>query len=271
MFDQSTPDLNSYDVILLNSSAGKDSQAMLDRVFWDCVNGGVDLAKVVVVHSDLGRAEWKGTKELAERQAAAYSLRFLVTTYTGKYGDLLGYIKARGKFPDSKNRYCTSDLKRGPVRKVITQLADEVRERTGQKHVRVLNCLGLRADESPARAKKVAFERDEAASNGRRTVDTWLPIHHWNVAKVWETINNSGVPYHHAYDLGMPRLSCCFCVFAPKDALVIAGRANPELLQEYVDTEAAIGHTFRHKFSIKEVQDAITAGYQPSAVQSWNM
>ena len=69
----------------------------------------------------------------------------------------------------------------------------------------------------------------------------------------------------------MPRLSCCFCIFAPKDALVIAGRANPELLAEYVAVEQEIGHSFRNGFKIAEVQKAIADGYEPKNVQGWVM
>ena len=37
----------------------------------------------------------------------------------------------------------------------------------------------------------------------------------WKVEDVWARIKASGVEHHKAYDLGMSRLSCCFCVFAP--------------------------------------------------------
>jgi len=55
------------------------------------------------------------------------------------------------------------------------------------------------------------------------------------------------------------------------DALVIAGRENPELLDKYVALEKKIGHTFRNKFSIAEVKQAIADGYVPKKVQNWEM
>ena len=58
----------------------------------------------------------------------------------------------------------------------------------------------------------------------------------------------------------MPRLFCVFCVFAPKSALTIAGRHNPDLLDEYVAFEERIGHTFTHTMSIASVRDAIRSG-----------
>ena len=69
--------LNEYDWIVINSSAGKDSQAMTDYVCRLATNNGV-LDRVVLVHADLGEVEWKGTKDLAEQHVKAYGIRFEV-------------------------------------------------------------------------------------------------------------------------------------------------------------------------------------------------
>lgn len=266
--------LESADWIVVNSSAGKDSQAMLDLVVATADRIGVPRSRLVVVHADLGRVEWPGTRELAEEQARHYGLRFEAVhrrTAGGERQTLLEHVRARGKWPSSTARYCTSDMKRGPVRTLLTRLAAETRADGKTTPAVIVNCMGLRADESPARAKKAAWELDEAASNGRRIVYQWLPIHAWTTAQVWDRIRSSGVRHHPAYDLGMPRLSCCFCIFAPRDALVLAGRHNPELLDEYVEVERAIGHRFRVSLSLAEVQAAVEAGEEPATVVSWAM
>jgi 3'-phosphoadenosine 5'-phosphosulfate sulfotransferase (PAPS reductase)/FAD synthetase len=59
-------------------------------------------------------------------------------------------------------------------------------------------------------------------------VDEWLPIHHWTAKQVWRRIKEKGIPYHPVYHLGMPRLSCMFCVLASRAALVLAARLNPK-------------------------------------------
>jgi 3'-phosphoadenosine 5'-phosphosulfate sulfotransferase (PAPS reductase)/FAD synthetase len=150
------PVLTSYHWILVNSSAGKDSQAMLDLVVELATAAGVR-DRVVVVHCDLGRVEWAGTAELAEEQAKHYGLRF--EKVSRPQGDLLDQIEARGMFPSSSARYCTSDHKRGQVRKVLTMLAKELADAGHVGPVRILNCMGLRAEESPARAKLDGFVR----------------------------------------------------------------------------------------------------------------
>ncbi len=175
-------------------------------------------------------------------------------------------------WPDAARRYCTSDHKRAQVYKVLTKLTAETRSASAGRRVRILNCLGIRADESPARSKKSPFSFDKMASNGRRHVDTWLPIFDWTVETVWERIRMSGVRYHKAYDLGMPRLSCCFCVLGNRDALLLAGHHNKALLAEYVRVEEKIGHTFRKSLPIVQIQRAVEAGEQPKGkISTWCM
>jgi 3'-phosphoadenosine 5'-phosphosulfate sulfotransferase (PAPS reductase)/FAD synthetase len=192
--------LAEYDVILINSSGGKDSQAMIDEVCTLASAAGV-LHRVTVLHCALGHVEWPGTSELARTQAEHYGVRY--EERHREQGLLLDQVRHRGRWPSSSARYCTSDQKRGPARKLITQLVAEL----GDLHrpARVLNCMGLRAAESRARLKKARLSRDEAASSGRRTVDTWLPIRDWTEEQVWQRIHASGVPYHPAYDQGMTR------------------------------------------------------------------
>lgn len=63
------PDLDSYDIIEMSSSGGKDSQAMVFHVA-DLLRERGILDRGVVVHADLGRMEWPRTKEIAAEQAS---------------------------------------------------------------------------------------------------------------------------------------------------------------------------------------------------------
>lgn len=278
------PKLASYHWIVINSSAGKDSQAMMDYVTELARAQGVE-DRIIVVHADLGRVEWKGTKELFERQAAHYGHQTVIVSRMGKvcpgrgksrhfrpldgrenaltyeegevYGDILDYVARRGKWPSPTNRWCTADFKTAPVRQLLTALAKQTREDTGIKQPRILNCLGMRGDESPKRKGMAPFELEKQATSGAKHVDRWLPIHDWTVEQVWERIRASGVEHHEAYDKGMPRLSCCFCIMANKSALLVAGKNNPELLADYVAVERLTGHKFTQKFSIESIQQEL--------------
>jgi len=258
--------LTDYDYIVVNSSGGKDSQTALRFIAKQAAVEEVS-DRVLVAHADLGQVEWDGTKDLAQRQAEHYGFRFLAIARP--QGDLLQHIEQRGKFPSSTARYCTSDHKRGQIAKLYTQLR---KEKGG--HVKILNVLGMRAEESPARAKLVPFKVNERESNGVKTIHDWLPIHDWTLEDVWADIKASGVEHHPAYDLGMPRLSCVFCIFAPRSALLLAGKHNRDLLDRYVEVEKKIDHTFRQDVSLLEIQKEIESGVSdPLAIISdqWDM
>ena len=246
------PDLTAYDVIVVNTSAGKDSQAMLDHVVEHATNAGV-LDRVVCFHADLGRVEWPGTVELAEEHAHHYGLRII--RIARPQGDLLTQVEQRGMWPSSTTRYCTSDHKRAQGRKAMTMLVNELGL---DRPARVLNCMGFRRQESPARNKKEAVRYDESASGkGRvRQVTEWLPILEWTVEDVWARIAQAGTRPHPAYQAGMPRLSCCFCVLASRSALIRAAQLMPDLAAEYVAVEARIGHSFQHGTTIASIVEA---------------
>jgi 3'-phosphoadenosine 5'-phosphosulfate sulfotransferase (PAPS reductase)/FAD synthetase len=229
--------------------------------------------RIVIAHADLGEAEWPGTRELVAEHAAHYGLRLEVVRRVrqdGEVDSLLEYVRRRGKWPSSTQRWCTSDFKRDPIGRIVTKLSRE----SGLAETRILNCLGLRAEESPARKKKPPFERNKRSSSKTRIVDNWLPIHDWTLDQVWSRIRLAGTRHHWAYDIGMPRLSCRFCIFAPKAALILSGQHNRDLLNEYVRVEKQIGHRFRKDLAITEIQNALNQPV-PEAVGAitdcWNM
>lgn len=268
-------DFGLYRWIVISISGGKDSQAMLSVVAMLVANQSPRLLRrVVVVHADLGRAEWEGTKELAELHAKAYGFRYIVVA---RKEDLLQHVLKRGKWPSSAARYCTSDHKRDQIAKVYTLLANEARveDDWDGKPVQILNCMGFRAEESPARAKRPVLELNARVSSSRKQVTDWLPIHDWTEARVWSAIKSTSIPHHPAYDLGMPRLSCAFCIFAPREALLIAGKANRGLLREYVRIEKKIGHQFRGapgksgSLALAEIEQALDEGKAFGPVTGW--
>lgn len=274
-------DLTDYDWIVVNSSGGKDSQTAL-RVIIKAANWqSVDRSRIVVNHQCLGAQEWPGTLELVRRQAAHYGLRVEVASYRDKDGaapTLLDYVRKRGKWPSSKQRFCTSEFKRGPGGRVLTKLAQELRwtdehDKVQQiKDVKILSVFGFRAEESAARAKRQRFSLNTRHSTNTRQVWDYLPIHDWTEEQVWQDIRESNVPYHPIYDQGMKRLSCTYCIFAPRNALLTAAYLRPDMLQEYVDLEREIGHDFQHGKPIRLIQEAMLAGEKPKEDQDkWNM
>lgn len=265
--------LHEYDQVIINSSGGKDSVCAQWEVCRLAMEQGYPYEQIIVSHQDLGKAEWGGVRGLVYEQCEQLGVSQVVVVRQrnkdGNNEELLEYVERRGKWPSSNTRYCTSDFKRGPGARVVTAqtknlvhlptpVASRYTTADGLK-CRVLYVFGFRAQESPARKKRKVLAHNKRLSTKTREVHDWLPIHGWSTKDVWDTIKAHNLPYHKAYDLGMPRLSCVFCIFAPFEALVLAGKENPELLQDYVDVEQRIGHSFTKDFSIKRVQVAVQA------------
>lgn len=276
-FRVAEPDLASYDWLVANISGGKDSQVMLAVLVEAATAAGVR-DRLVSVFCDLGDGdEWPGTLELAAEHAAFYSLHHEVVRREVVNGDgervpqsLSEHIEARGMWPDNARRYCTSDMKRAPVHRLLTRLAAETRTGDPGRKARILNVMGMRAEESPKRATMPAFANDERATNQTvRHVDTWLPIHGWTVGQVWGRIAAEGTRPHAAYANGMPRLSCRFCVLASKSALVRAAQLDPEGALRRAELEERMGHAFKKDLSMRDIIAAADAAGGPVAVDNW--
>jgi 3'-phosphoadenosine 5'-phosphosulfate sulfotransferase (PAPS reductase)/FAD synthetase len=217
-------------LFVINHSAGKDSQAMtltLKRI--------VPAAQLLVIHADLGRVEWAGN--LDHIRATVGDLPLLVCRNPNK--TLLEMVEHRGMWPSAQHRQCTSDLKRGPIERTIRHYLKLQPEFGGL----VVNCIGIRADESAARAKQTPFRHNARNSKAGREWYDWLPIFDWTEAQVFAAIAAAGQTPHWAYAEGMTRLSCVFCIMASAADLRTAARLNPDLYREYVETEKRIGHT----------------------------
>jgi 3'-phosphoadenosine 5'-phosphosulfate sulfotransferase (PAPS reductase)/FAD synthetase len=257
LFAAPTPaemDWDTQDVVVVGNSGGKDSASCLDTVCRQADAAGA-LHKVRVLHCDLGSTpgghlvEWPGAEDVARRQAARYGVPFAVRR-SSRWSSLFARILSRGRWPGHFARYCTSELKTAVGRVYIDELA---REMGLGRPIRAGYALGMRAEESAARAKKPVIERNRMTAATKRIVDTWLPIHDLTEKQVWSTIRAQSLPYHPAYDQGMRRLSCRFCPLAAREDLVQSARLNPELAQEYADAETYMGEPFKKNLPMRRI------------------
>jgi 3'-phosphoadenosine 5'-phosphosulfate sulfotransferase (PAPS reductase)/FAD synthetase len=215
-------------LFVCNHSGGKDSQAMYLHL-----RDLVPARQLVVIHATLGDVEWPGIEEHIVATIRPEHRFFVVSANK----TLFEMADHRGMWPSPKNRQCTSDLKRNPIAKQIIAICN------GEGFNRVVNCLGLRAEESPGRAKRATFRPVASATNSRREWWEWLPIHELSTKEVFRQIAEAGQQPHWAYDAGMTRLSCCFCIMSSREDLRTAAKLRPELYQRYVAKERALGHT----------------------------
>ena len=219
-------------LVAVNHSGGKDSQSMtilLSRI--------VPRDQIVAVHAPLVDVEWPGTVEFIRATLPPGIPLILAPVTSGK--TLLDSIQERGRFPSPKVRWCTSSTKRGPIERELRRLL-KANPRFGG---RLVNAMGMRAEESPARARKAPWRRNDRMSAAGREVFDWLPVFELSTDDVFRIIRDAGQSPHPAYGMGMSRLSCVFCIMASRADLRTAARLQPALYARYVALEKRIGHT----------------------------
>ena len=197
----------------------------------------VPRAQLLVVHAPLGEVEWPGTIEHIERTMPPDVPLVLAPVASGK--TLLGRVEERRMFPSSAARWCTSDFKRTPIERELRRYLKAHPRFDG----RIVNAMGMRAAESPARSRLVPWRRSERNSRAGREWYDWLPVHGLERAEVFRVIRDAGQAPHWAYAAGMSRLSCSFCILASRADLCRAAELRPRLYRQYVALERRIGHT----------------------------
>jgi hypothetical protein len=285
-----TPDLRDYDFLIVNLSA-KDGRAALERIVSRAAEQRVT-DRILTVHADLGLMQWPGVthrgrywpsnRELVAEESAAYGIppeRHVVAWRTVQTSDgprpqsLIEHIAQHRRFPDQGRSYCKSDHKRDKLAVSLTPIF-RARWRELGRQVRVLNVLGLRADESLRRAGLSAYVVSD--TNRRRHIDQYLPAHAMSTADVRALNDASGVAHHWAYDSepgahdweGSRRLSCSLCILGGEHDLLLAARRRPRLAALYAEVEQRRGHTFQPWGSMTDLvaRAAAPGGPEPGVV-----
>jgi 3'-phosphoadenosine 5'-phosphosulfate sulfotransferase (PAPS reductase)/FAD synthetase len=238
--------------LVLSVSGGKDSDAMSHHLLERRQTEGWS-GDVVMIHADLGsRVEWQQTPEYVQNLARRKNVPLHVVHWT--HGDLIDRIwqryykdPSRPCWPSAQMRYCTADLKRGPISRELRRLFP-----SGN----VICAMGLRAQESQTRARRPTFSlrTDSSAPTKGRFVYDWLPIHDWLETNVWDCIRQHGNIHHEAYRLGNHRLSCALCVLASLNDLINGAVHNPATYREYCRIEAVTSYSFRKDFWLSDLK-----------------
>ena len=230
----------------VSHSGGKDSQAC-----YAIVREMVPDEQIAVVHADLGRHEWTGIEEHI-RANIAHPLHVVRANKT--FSDMVRHRAITRpdvpSFPSASQRQCTSDLKRSPIYKFIRRDMNE------RGSVLGINCIGLRAEESPSRRSRQDWQINRTLSNRKRTVYDWLPVQRLLRAEVFERIRKAGQEPFHAYAEGNDRVSCVFCIFGCPTDVANGRRARPELYEEYTRLEQETGWTMFPTQSLAQRCDA---------------
>lgn len=231
--------------LVINFSGGKDSTAMLA---WLCENYPAVPKHVVMAdtgweHPDA--IEW--SRSIVER----FGLELHVVRNPNK--TLITMAQRRGMFPGMQQRQCTSDLKRNPIHTWMRRRWNRKwikAERRGK--VVLVSCMGLRAEESTARAKKPCLRALTVLSKSGREVWDWNPILGWTEAQVWAYLRERGIPVHPVYG-HLRRFSCRVCIYMTEHDLRQVARHDPEAIGIIAMVEREIGFTMFQQGPIEQL------------------
>lgn len=115
----------------------------------------------------------------------------------------------KGRFPSTKARFCTFELKHEPIK---AQVVDPIIA-SGKK---VISWQGVRAQESPARA--LLSEWEEGIDIGPNLA-VYRPILKWTHDEVFALAKRHGIKPNPLYEQGCSRVGCMPCIHARKSEL----------------------------------------------------
>lgn len=208
-------------VIAFGISGGKDGEAAAlaaSRFLNEVKHQGPR----VLIHADLGEIEHRDSLLQCRRLADRLGLELIVVRrkkggmierwYQRWHDNVTRHINLScvtliTPWSSASMRYCTGELKTGPI----------TRELATRFHgLPIINCIGIRGQESDTRASKPSSKINEklfrAGGLGGRD---WHLLRDWSVEEVWLEHERSKFPRHFAYlSNGNLRVSCSVCVLA---------------------------------------------------------
>lgn len=133
----------------------------------------------------------------------------------------------KGRFPSTKGRFCTDELKTMPITdQIVVPIL-----KTGRG---VRSWQGIRADESPRRRKMKMHERIDLG------VWVYRPLLHWSAKDVFDTHKKHGIKPNPLYLQGMNRVGCMPCIMSRKGELAEISRRFPEVVERLREWERVV-------------------------------
>jgi len=240
--------------VAIGVSGGKDSTVAA----WATINYLNQIGHTgerILIHSDLGRVEWKDSLPICEKLAMHLNTELVVVRR--KSGDMvdrwlqrwndnviryqeLSCVKLILPWSTPSMRFCTSEMKTSIIWRYLKK-----RWPTDT----VLSVTGIRRQESTNRAKQPVAKPKLAKKDSDVVWGMdWHSVIDWKVSDVWNCHDLNDLPRHEAYTTyGSSRVSCAFCVLASKPDLWSSSTCadNADLYRELVDLEVQSTFSFQ--------------------------
>jgi 3'-phosphoadenosine 5'-phosphosulfate sulfotransferase (PAPS reductase)/FAD synthetase len=236
-------------------SGGKDSCALAFATV-EALDAMGHTGPRVLIHSDLGRVEWRDSLPTCERLAARLGLELVVVRRAAgdmmdrwlvrwrnnlaRYVDL-SCVKLILPWSTPSMRFCTSELKTAVICREL------IRRFPGHE---IVSACGIRREESDGRANApIAKAQPKLTSRKHATSGVnWNPLVEWTKNDVLAFLAARGFELHEGYTRYlMSRISCAFCIMADLADLLASATCpdNAAIYREMVDLEIVSTYAFQ--------------------------
>jgi 3'-phosphoadenosine 5'-phosphosulfate sulfotransferase (PAPS reductase)/FAD synthetase len=149
------------------------------------------------------------------------------TGTTENYQDMRDLVARKGRVPSVRARFCTEYLKTNPLRAFLETVDAPILYQ------------GIRAEESPARAKMGA-----SAWSDYYDCQVERPLFTWSASQVFALLKSHGVDANPLYQLGSKRVGCFPCVLTRHAELKRLSRTLPEVWDRIAELERLSGRSY---------------------------
>jgi 3'-phosphoadenosine 5'-phosphosulfate sulfotransferase (PAPS reductase)/FAD synthetase len=218
-------------IVAIGTSGGKDSGALALALTKHLDKIEHPRKDRVLIHSDLGLIEWPESIQWCHKTAEKIKTPLIIAKR--KAGDMiqrwetrwqrnwerylkLECIKVILPWSTPAMRFCTSELKTDVICSALKK-----RFPTGV----ILSACGIRAEESPNRAKAPVARLQKKLRRKTHPGYDWNPILHWKIEDIWAIHKEMNFPPHPAYNgYGSSRVSCSLCIMSSENDKLAALR-----------------------------------------------
>jgi 3'-phosphoadenosine 5'-phosphosulfate sulfotransferase (PAPS reductase)/FAD synthetase len=198
--------------LIASVSGGKDSTALALAL----IERGLEFR---AVFADTG---WEHPATYEYLDMLRSKLGLTIDVVKAKAGGMPEKVRARAGFSSRMVRWCTKELKVEPLHAYHEAIGEDT-----------VSVVGVRADESAARALYKEFEDDDEYWGGW----IWRPLLRWNVFDVLEMHRYYGIAVNPLYQLGHDRVGCYPCIFARKEEIRLVAEHASWRIDEIRDLE----------------------------------
>jgi 3'-phosphoadenosine 5'-phosphosulfate sulfotransferase (PAPS reductase)/FAD synthetase len=263
--------------VAMGGSGGKDSCALAIALN-EYLNKTGHQGPRILIHSDLGRTEWKASLPTCQRLADRLNLELVIVRREA--GDMmdrwlvrwsnnvarwenLECVKVILPWSTATMRFCTSELKTAIICRAL------IHRFPGQL---IISASGIRREESEKRKKApISSVQSKLTSKTHKTTGlNWHPILEWEKVDVFSYLSAHNFPVHEAYTrYGTSRVSCVYCILASKADLKAATTCvdNHDVYREMVDLEIQSTFSFQDQGWLGEIAPQLLTDAQKAGLE----